>query len=507
MLRHFRLRLLEKLGLFARCESGMTLPMLAASMIAIVSFAGFGIDMARMQMMQSKLQFSLDAAGLAAGATVSTAQLEAEFLKYLNANFNNYMGATLSDTTATPNADNTVFTLSARATMPTTFMSLLGIHTVSVTTSSQISRAITGLELVLVLDNTGSMSYTSGQPGITKLQALKEAATIMITTMFGGADKVSTNNKLFVGIVPFSQAVNIGTSHTDWMNDSYTYDHMSPVDWGTTTWGGCVDARLNGKDMTDDPPVAGNPDTLFGRYYWTSDNINPVGSGSNSWIYTKWICKWGWPTQTCSAATKCSGSYISCTNLSPYQYYSPLSTTDKGPNLSCPQEISTLTNDPAVLIAAINAMQAKGDTVINQGLVWAWHMLSPRWRGLWGGLMDTKGLPLDYNTTGMMKAVVLLTDGQNTLDNSNHGAYWYDDSDRLGGQTLDQKTAALCTAMKNANIYVYTIGLGPSGDIDTTLLSNCATASNYYFLSPSTSQLQTVFRTIGDSLSNLRVSK
>ncbi len=503
------MRLYEKLKQFARSESGMTMPMLAISMVTLVSFAGIGIDVARMQMLQSKLQFSLDAAGLAAGATVSTAQLETEFTKYLYANFNNYMGATLSDTTVTPNADNTVFTLSARATMPTSFMGVVGIQTISVSTNSQISRAITGLELILVLDNTGSMDYTSGQPGVTKIAALKNAATTMITTMFGGATKVSTNGKLWVGIVPFSQAVNIGTGHTEWMNDNYTYDNATtPLDWGTgNSWGGCVDARLNGKDLSDDPPQAGNAESLFGRYYWTSDNLNPVGSGSNNWIYNKWICKWGWPTQNCYATYRCSGTYISCNDLSPYQYYSPLNTTDKGPNLSCPQQITPMTNDPTILISSINAMTAEGDTVINQGLVWAWHMLSPKWRGLWGGTMNANNLPLDYNTSGMMKAVVVLTDGQNTIDNYNHGAYWYTNSNRLGGQTLDQKTQALCTAMKNANIYVYTIGLGPSGDVDTTLLSNCATASNYYFLSPSTAQLQTVFKTIGDSLSNLRVSK
>ena len=40
-----------------------------------------------------------------------------------------------------------------------------------------------------------------------------------------------------------------------------------------------------------------------------------------------------------------------------------------------------------------------------------------------------------------------------------------------------------------------------------TLLQNCATAPNYAFVSPTASQLQTIFSQIGDSLSNLRVSK
>ena len=82
---------------FNHDESGMTLPLLAFSLVAITATAGLGIDIARMQMLQSKLQSSLDAAGLAAGSTVSTSNLNSEMSKYLNANFHNYMGAVSSE--------------------------------------------------------------------------------------------------------------------------------------------------------------------------------------------------------------------------------------------------------------------------------------------------------------------------------------------------------------------------------------------------------------------------
>jgi von Willebrand factor type A domain-containing protein len=177
--------------------------------------------------------------------------------------------------------------------------------------------------------------------------------------------------------------------------------------------------------------------------------------------------------------------------------------------------MTPMTTDKATLTNAINAMVAQGDTLINQGLEWGWNMLSPRWNGLWGGSMNANNLPLAYNTPGMNKAIVLLTDGENTVDNSAHGAYWYLSDNKLGTTnsntaitTLNNRTTQLCTAMKNNGIYIYTIALGT----DTTpsslaLLQSCATASNYYFNSPSTTQLQTIFSAIGDSLSNLRVSK
>jgi hypothetical protein len=146
---------------------------------------------------------------------------------------------------------------------------------------------------------------------------------------------------------------------------------------------------------------------------------------------------------------------------------------------------------------------------------WGWNMLSPKWRGFWGGTMDANNLPLNYGTKGMMKAVVLVTDGDNTITTGIYSAYGHVAEGMLGTtnattakNTIDSRTLALCTAMKAQGIYIYTIGLGT--DISTTgqnIVKSCATAINYYFYSPTTSQLSTVFSAIGDSLSNLRVSK
>lgn len=473
--------LLRLLRRFYQSESGMTLPLLAISMVMITGMVGVAIDTARAQLVQSKLQFSLDAAGLAGGSTVNTANLNAEVTKYLGANFNGYLGSTLTDTSATTDNTNTVITLAATATLPSTFMNVLNIPTLTVSAHSQITRAVTGLELVLVLDNTGSMSNSAGG-GVSKIAALQSAATTLVNTLFNGQATAPKN--LYVGIVPFSQAVNIGTSHPTWMNGT-------AFNWGPTSWGGCVDARSSGKDIVDDPPTAGTPSTLFQKYFWPTDNNN------------------------CWETTKVSGSRICSSAGTNPKYKSPLDTVTQGPNYLCPQPVIPMTTDKATLTNAISAMVAEGDTLVNQGLEWGWNMLSPRWNGLWGGTMNANNLPLAYNTPGMNKAIVLLTDGENTIDNSAHGAYWYLSDNKLGTTnsstavtTLNNRTSQLCTAMKNNGIYIYTIALGT--DVTSTaqaLLQSCATASNYYFNSPSTTQLQAIFSAIGDSLSNLRVSQ
>ncbi|MDE2030161.1 MAG: pilus assembly protein, partial [Alphaproteobacteria bacterium] len=246
-------RLLDKARSFARSESGMTLPLLAISMMAMTLFTGLAVDTGRTQMVQSKLQFSLDAAGLAAGSTVSTASLTSEATKYLDANFNGYMGATITSFSVAANSTNTIFTLSATASMPTTFMAVAGVNQITVSATSQISRAVTGLELVMVLDNTGSMNNSAGG-GVSKIQALRDAATTLVNTLFNG-QSTSTNGKLWIGLVPFSQAVNIGTSHPTWLGNVNTSLNSN--------WNGCADARQDGEDVTDDPPSQSNVNTLI----------------------------------------------------------------------------------------------------------------------------------------------------------------------------------------------------------------------------------------------------
>lgn len=488
-------RIRSSCGSFCRSESGITLPLLAMSMVVITGTVGLAIDTARLQLVQSKLQFSLDAAGLAAGADTNITSVTTDVTNYLNANFNGYMGASISGLTTTLDTTGTIISLTAKATLPTTFLGVVGVTSMSTSASSQITRSQTGLELVMVLDNTGSMTNSAGG-SVSKLQALQAAANDMITTLFNG-QTTSTNGKLWVGIVPFTQGVNIGTGHPTWMNTTYdaTLASTGPG-WGPTSWFGCVDARLNGEDVNDDPPQTSNVNTLFDQYYWTSDNLNTDG------VYNSGYNKWATPIKKNGVITG-------------YNYTSNLGNLTGGPNYLCPQTVTPMTNNATTLTASINAMTAQGDTLINQGLQWGWNMLSPRWRGLWGGTMNANGLPLAYNTPGMAKALVLVTDGENTIDNVAHGAYWFLGDNRLGTTNsttavtdLNNKTLQLCTAMKNAGITIYTIALGtdpsPTG---LALLQACATGTNYYFDSPSTTQLQSIFTTIEGSLSSLRVSK
>jgi Flp pilus assembly protein TadG len=448
-------RLLKR---FVRDERGVTLPMIGIAFTALVGSVGVAIDSGRAQLVQSKLSAALDAAGLAAGATVNTTNMTAEVNKYLHANFpTDYIGAEIKNIVVTVSDDKTTVDLSADAEVETTFMNIMGFDKVTVHAESQITRSNKGLELVMVLDNTGSMSGD--------MTSLRSAANEMVNILYGGR---STVDDLWIGLVPFSQAVNIGTSRSGWLDTTYG----ATLNWGPGSWGGCVDARWTGRDVTDDPPSV----ERFRAYYWQDDS-------NNDWI-------------------RSNGTYRT-----------PL-TTSRGPNKNCPNAVTPMTANKSTITAGINAMTAVGNTHINEGAAWGWRMISPRWRGLWGGEMDANSLPLDYNTPLMNKAVVIMTDGDNVMSSNVRSAYGYLSEGRLGSTSasvaeaaLDAKLSTICTAMKNQNIFVYTIAFRNPGTTIRNLLQNCATQPDYYFNSSTTTDLQNAFRAIGDSLANLRVSK
>jgi Flp pilus assembly protein TadG len=449
---------------FRKDENGAVLPFVGIVSIALIGATGFGIDAARLMLLHASLQRSIDAGALSTVARLDTKTIQDQLTKFTLANFaNGEIGATLDTLEWEISTDNTTLTVNATASAPTTLMQILGIETITTSATTVIERSTSGLELALVLDNTGSMSGT----GMT---ALKSAADTLVSTLYG--DKAVAEN-LYVGVVPFSQSVNVGPSHTDWL----TSDSLAALDWGTTSWGGCVEAQDVRADDISDAVPSSKPIT---PYYWADDDYN-------DWIT---VNKKGKKT-----------------------YDSTLNETN-GPNKYCPAEVTRLTPEKAKVVSAISAMKAVGNTHINVGAVWGWRMLSPKWRGLWGGDMTTYKLPLDYNTPKMNKAAVIMTDGENTMSSSVYTAYANLSDKKLGTSNasaavteLNARLAQVCTDMKNAGIIIYTIAFNGPDTATQNLLRGCASQNAYYFNSPTSAALQSAFKEIGNSLSNLRVSR
>jgi len=461
--------LLRMLKNFGANESGAVLPLLGIGLAAVVGVAGLGVDSARSQMVQSKLTAAIDAAGLAAGANISTTNAKAEVEKYVHSNFPPaYLGAKITWVDVQVSTDNSVIKVSATADVPTTFMNAFGFSKLTVEANNEIKRTNKGLELAMVLDNTGSMS--------DDMDTLKSAANELLKSLYGSRTSI---DNLYIGLVPFSQGVNIGSHRTSWIDTAY----KDSLHWGLTSWGGCVMARVaSGRDKTEDTPDK----EKFKAYYWPDDDDN------NNWI---------------TNAKKID-------DLKDDEYAGNIGATI-GPNKNCPTEITPLTRNRATIESAISAMQARGVTHINDGAVWGWYMLSPDWRDKWGGEMDTLKLPLNYGTKLMVKAMVLMTDGDNVINDDARGSYGYLYEGLLGTtdrgtaeKRLDDRLKTVCKNMKNKGVLIYAVGFGSMSNSTLKMLrDNCASQPDYYFHATNKDALTTAFKQIGDSLANLRVSR
>lgn len=472
-MKHIVSRIRRAFSGWAGADAGSVALVFVFAMPVLFAAAGMTVDLAQAYNVKMRLSNAIDKAALAAGSTDgTTAQVTARINKFFLANYPATKLGVPSDLSISL-GDGTV-TVSATASVPTIFMAALGQDSIQVSADTTVKREVAGLEIVLVMDNTGSMADSAGG-GVSKISAAKTAANTLVSTLFGPSSNVPV---LWMGVVPFSQAVNVGSSRTSWTT-------TTSLNWGTTSWMGCVMARqANNRDVTDDPPSV----ALFDKYY------SPCSSSTgNTWYGT-------------------NSSKNNCTSGSGVKYQT-LSTT-LGPNRYCPQALLPMTNSQTTVTSAINSMQAVGSTMIDLGMAWGWRMLSPRWRGVWGGTMNTNNLPLDYNTPKMNKVVILMTDGDNSFDANNFTAYDVLSAKTLGTNNnstantiLNTRTLSVCSSMKADNIIIYTIALGQ--DLNSTslaMLKSCASKSSNYFQSPTTNDLQAAFTAIAAQLNSLHIT-
>jgi cyclophilin family peptidyl-prolyl cis-trans isomerase len=195
-------------------------------------------------------------------------------------------------------------------------------------------------------------------------------------------------------------------------------------------------------------------------------------------------------------------NWVSGKNKKSYDINEPLY---RGPNKYCPQAVTPLTNVKSTLLPRIQSMVAVGNTHVNVGAIWGWRVISrdPPF---------TEGVA--YGTPNVNKAVVIMTDGDNTHANSTYTAYGYLSDGILGttnsttaSNILDTRLSEVCTNMKQVGIIIYTITLSLNDSGTQNLYRACATDPSKYFNSPSSAELQGAFRAIGAELSNLRIAQ
>ncbi len=174
--------------------------------------------------------------------------------------------------------------------------------------------------------------------------------------------------------------------------------------------------------------------------------------------------------------------------------------------------ILPLTSDKAALTARINALTATGSTAGHLGIGWGWYLLSPKFGSLW----PAGSQPAPYGSPHLRKIAIMMTDGAYNTQYCNgvvaSNASGATTSERINcvspnGDAFAQ-SAAICTAMKNAGVSVYTVGFALGNDTTAkNALKACASSPSQALFPSNGTELRAVFRSIATAISQLRLSK
>lgn len=240
---------------YQRSSSGNVTMTFALAFIPIIAGVGAAVDFSRGSSAKVGMQAALDAAGLFLSKnaqSLTAAQLQSSAQSVFLANFNrtDVQNVSVTATYATALNSSYTLTLNVTGTVPTTIMSIWQ-PTMAIGATTEVVWGMKRLELVLALDNTGSMS-SSG-----KMTQLKTAAKNLLATLKKAAKKP---DDIKVAIVPFDKSVNLGTSYKD--NDWFEYDSLNCGGGGCNSsnwknyWNGCVRDRTYPYDAQDDAPTS-----------------------------------------------------------------------------------------------------------------------------------------------------------------------------------------------------------------------------------------------------------
>lgn len=520
---------------------------------ALISAIALSVDLSQAYLVRERLSRAIDAAALAvAGSsfTGTAAEQEAAINQrvkdFIAANYpEEKIGAALNIKVKVEGDDITV---SADAEYNTFFMNVIGINVMSVSASATVRKQVKGVEAVLVLDNTGSMTYRPGAIGTdTNMQALQKAAKSFVNIMYS---KAQSPEDVRIGLVPYANSVRIGSYGLGKLPNGNPYLDRdgSPVDpfvtlpsgVSTTTstgtsngWFGCVVEHHPQNYSTAASHVSGSYGQLWkvggswNGHGWNAaaNNNDPTPQDYLDDYEGPWdIYMYG---KIIDLDTRCSslgGGYSNdsdqCSNCtktitsggrprSGYCASDRCFCKQNVPSESCPRaQVLPLTNKKADLTTAIDNMVASGNTQGNVGMIWGSRMISPEPPFTEGAAWDS-----EY----WQKAIIMMTDGDNTMDGT-YSNYWVKAKNRIGVNRsggvdgLNQRFAATCEDLKSEgkDVLIYTIVFkseNEASDETKQLYEDCATLPTMYYEAPSQEALQQAFENIARELSNLHLTK
>ncbi len=173
-------------------ERGIALVYLALFLTALLMTTGLAVDTGRAYIVKAQLSKAVDGAALGAARMLNSGNPKGEATRIFNANFPpGYLGTssatdptadpTFFDLKTVPATGVNVITVTASAKLPTTFMRLASLNDVTVKSSSEATRRM--VDLSLVLDVSSSIGW--------RWPAVRDAARTFVGSFDAGSDRIA----------------------------------------------------------------------------------------------------------------------------------------------------------------------------------------------------------------------------------------------------------------------------------------------------------------------------
>jgi len=348
---------------FGRTESGAITYFALVLFLSMVMMGGLAVDLMKYEQTRTTLQHTLDRSTLAAASLTQDLNPESVVRDYFDAAG---ILETLTRVEVTHGLNFRHVIADAESDTGPLFLHMMGIDELNAFGTSAAEQRISNVEIVLVLDVSGSMSGS-------RLANMKAAASEFVDTLM----KNDTENRFSVAIVPYNAQVNLGAT----LRGKYNATHLHNVtNVNCLELPSSVYAKI-GVSRTLPLPMAAFADTV-----------------SNTTRNTTYI------SFSASNAT-----------MDPNQAFC----RNNAANI-----VRLPSNNVVQLKSQINALAAAGNTSITLGMKWGLTLIEPGARGMFNelaneGAIPTKyrGRPYDWTDQEAMKVIVLMTDGEHVSHN------------------------------------------------------------------------------------------
>lgn len=361
-------------------------------------FGGIAVDVMRAETRRVTLLQTMDRAALAAASLRQERDPDEVALEWFEkAGLNESPAARFStpELTVTNQAGLRKVTAKAKVRSYNHFMHLLDVDYLDAPAVTEAAQGVSHIEVMMVLDITGSMNSPASTGTSTKIQDLRQYAQEFVDIV----KKNDTKNGVSIGIVPYAAQVNIPAN----LRAQYTVSNLSH--WNGVPLQGvpninCIEIPTSTYTSTAlsqsaTMPMAAvadtNSSTTTTTNYVTPNNGRPVATGR--------IC----------TTTPDSGS-------TPY-------------NDELVNQVFLPTKDGAAVKTRIARLTAGGNTSIALGMRWGTALIDETARPIYSAIGDAtvQGRPADnpddFDKKKIRKIIILMTDGENVSNTYIYNAF------------------------------------------------------------------------------------